>query len=86
MIRHIEHVRKTIFSIKFAHCLHIVREEIRNQETNQYEVVEHTKINRDRFVVLIPKAVSILQKIPKQGNYIFMRNGERITADRKRNL
>lgn len=60
--------------------LHIVREEIRNQETNQYEVVDHTKTNRDRFVVLIPKAVSILQKIPKQGNYIFMRNGERITA------
>lgn len=63
----------------FSH-LHIVREEIRNQETNQYEVVNHTKTNRDRFVILIPKAVSILQKIPKQGKYIFMRNGERITA------
>lgn len=63
----------------FSH-LHIVREEIRNQETNQYEVVDHTKTNRDRFVILIPKAISILQKIPKQGKYIFMRNGERITA------
>lgn len=36
--------------------LHIVREEVRNQETNTYEVVEHTKTNRDRFVVLVPKA------------------------------
>ena len=60
--------------------LHIVREEVRNQETNQYEVVEHTKTNRDRFVILIPKAVSILEKIPKQGKYIFMRDGERITS------
>lgn len=63
----------------FSH-LHIVREEIRNRETNQYEVVDHTKTNRDRFVILIPKAISILQKIPKQGKYIFMRNGERITT------
>lgn len=60
--------------------LHIVREEVRNQETNQYEVVDHTKTNRDRFVILVPKAVSILQKIPKQGKYIFMRNGKRITS------
>lgn len=74
-----------LFALKWEDCrelphLHIVREEIRNQETNQYEVVEHTKTNRDRFVVLIPKAVAILQKIPKQGKYIFMRDGERITS------
>lgn len=74
-----------LVALKWEDCqdtshLHIVREEIRNQETNQYEVVDHTKTNRDRFVILIPKAVSILQKIPKQGKYIFMRNGERITA------
>jgi len=43
--------------------LHIVREEVRNQITNQYEVVEHTKTNRDRFVVLIPKAIHILHRI-----------------------
>lgn len=60
--------------------LTIVREEVRNQETNPYEVVEHTKTNRDRFVIFIPKAVSILEKIPKQGKYIFMRDGERITS------
>ncbi len=60
--------------------LHIVREEIRNQETNRCEVVEHTKTNRDRFVILIPKAIAILEKIPKEGSYIFMRDGERITS------
>lgn len=60
--------------------LHIVREEVRNQEKNQYGLVEHTKTNRDRFVILIPKAVSILEKLPKQGKYIFMRDGERITS------
>lgn len=60
--------------------LHIVREEVRNQVTNQYEVVEHTKTNRDRFVVLVPKAINILQKIGHTGDYIFMRDGERLTS------
>lgn len=60
--------------------LHIVREEVRNQVTNQYEVVEHTKTNRDRFVVLVPKAINILQKIERTGDYIFMRDGERLTS------
>ncbi len=72
-------------ALKWEDCkdlshLHIVHEEVRNQETNQYEIVEHTKTNRDRFVILIPKAISILKKIPKQGKYIFMRDGERITS------
>jgi integrase len=60
--------------------LHIVREEVRNQITNQYEIVEHTKTNRDRFVVLIPKAIHILQKLDRQNGYIFVRDGERITS------
>ena len=60
--------------------LHIVREEVRNQVTNQYEVVEHTKTNRDRFVVLVPKAINILQKTTRTGDYIFMRDGERLTS------
>ncbi len=60
--------------------LHIVREEVRNQVTNKYEVVEHTKTNRDRFVVLVPKAINILQKMEHTGDYIFMRDGNRITA------
>lgn len=42
--------------------------------------MNHTKTNCDRFVVLVPKAISILEKIPKQGSYIFMRDGARITA------
>lgn len=60
--------------------LHIVREEVRNQDTNQYEIVEHTKTNRDRFVVLVPKAVNLLQKLERNGDYIFMRDGNRITS------
>ena len=60
--------------------LHIVREEVRNQDTNQYEIVEHTKTNRDRFVVLVPKAVNLLQKLDRDGDYIFMRDGKRITS------
>ena len=53
---------------------------LRNQVTNQYEVVEHTKTNRDRFVVLVPKAINILQKIERTGDYIFMRDSERLTS------
>jgi len=60
--------------------LHIVREEVRNQDTNQYEIVEHTKTNRDRFVVLVPKAIQLLQKLDRDGDYIFMREGNRITS------
>lgn len=60
--------------------LHIVREEVRNQISNQYEIVEHTKTNRDRFVVLIPKAIHILQKLEHQSEFIFIRDGERITS------
>lgn len=65
-----------------ANHLHIVREEIRDQTDNSYSVVEHTKTNHDRFVVVIPKAVEILQKIERQGEYVFMRDGERITSIR----
>lgn len=60
--------------------LHIVREEVRNQITNQYEIVEHTKTNRDRFVVLVPKAINILQRLEHTGEYIFMRDGKRLTS------
>lgn len=65
-----------------ANHIHIVREEIRDQTDNSYEVVEHTKTNKDRFVVVVPKALDILNRIERQGEYIFMRNGERITAIR----
>lgn len=62
--------------------LHIVREEIRNQIDNSYEVVEHTKTNHDRFVILVPNAIKILNRIERQGEYIFMREGKRITVIR----
>lgn len=60
--------------------LHIVREEVRNQATNQYEVVEHTKTHHDRYIVLVPKAIGILQKIPRSDGYIFTRDGKRLTS------
>ncbi len=73
-----------LVALKWEDCkeghLHIVREEVRNQITNHYEVVEHTKTNRDRFVVLVPKAMNILKKIDRQDDFIFMRNGNRITS------
>lgn len=60
--------------------LHIVCEEVRNQDTNEYEVVDHTKTHKDRFVILVEKANDILQKIEHQGEFVFMRNGKRLTA------
>lgn len=60
--------------------LHIVREEIRNQEKGIYEVVDHTKTHTDRYVLLIPKAIALLNKIDRQSEYIFTRNGERLTS------
>lgn len=60
--------------------LHIIREEVKDHVENKYYVVEHTKTNEDRFVVVIPKAKAILSQIESQGEYLFMRNGQRITA------
>lgn len=60
--------------------LHISREEIKDQESGTYHVVEHTKTYSDRFVVLVPKAKEILFQIERQGDYIFMRDNERLTA------
>ena len=61
--------------------IHIVREEVRDQTSNILSVVEHTKTNTDRFVILVPKALSILKQIEiTDSEYIFTRNGERITA------
>ena len=60
--------------------LHIVREEVRNQTTNSYEVVEHTKTYQDRFVILVPKALEILHKIPRESEYIFTRDSQRIVS------
>lgn len=62
--------------------LHIVREEIRNQTDNSYCVAEHTKTNHDRLVIVVPKAADILGQIEHRGEYIFIRDGERITSIR----
>ena len=59
--------------------LHVVREEIRNQETNEVYVVPHTKTNTDRYVFLTQTALKILQRIPRTGVFLFERNGERVT-------
>lgn len=60
--------------------LHVVREEIRDQTTNSVSVEEHTKTHTDRYVYLIPDALNILNSLPREGEYIFMRDGERLTA------
>ena len=60
--------------------IHVVREEIRDQETNRCYVVEHTKTSDDRFVALVPKAKALLDKLEMNGTYLFERNGERLTA------
>ena len=60
--------------------IHVVREEIRDQITNTYEVVEHTKTNTDRFVALVSKSKKILDMLDSHGEYLFMRGSERITS------
>ena len=60
--------------------IHVIREEIRDQDTGQCYVVEHTKTHDDRFVILVPKAKAILAKLDMNGTYLFERNGERLTA------
>ena len=63
--------------------VHVVREEIRNQETNVVSVEEHTKTHTDRFVILTPTARKLFEELRcehKDTDYIFTRKGERITA------
>ena len=60
--------------------LHIVREEVREQESNTRYVADHTKTHLDRFVAVPPKAIELLKQIPRQSKYIFTRDGERITS------
>ena len=60
--------------------LHIVREEVREQESNTRYVADHTKTHLDRFVAVPPKAIELLKQIPRQSEYIFVRDGERITS------
>lgn len=60
--------------------MHIVREEVRNQSTGQLQVVEHTKTNHDRYVIVVKKAEEILSKLNHDSEFIFVRDGMRITA------
>lgn len=63
--------------------VHVVREEIRNQETNVVSVEEHTKTHTDRFVILTPTVKKLFEELRcehKDTDYIFTRKGERITA------
>lgn len=60
--------------------LHVVREEVRDQTQNATSVVEHTKTNRDRFVPLVPKAIELFGKIDHVSDYIFTRDGARLTS------
>ena len=66
--------------------LHVVRGEVRDQNRGVYTVVNHTKVYRDRYVEIPPKVIEILEDWKKKSNstkdddYIFVRNGERITA------
>ena len=60
--------------------LHIIREEVREHENNTRYVADHTKTHLDRFVAVPPKAIELLKQIPRESEYIFVRNGERITS------
>lgn len=60
--------------------LHVIREEVRNQETNTYSVEEHTKTHEDRYVTLVPQALKLFEELEHQGEYVFMRNNERLTS------
>lgn len=60
--------------------LHIIREEVREHENNTRYVADHTKTHLDRFVAVPPKAIGLLKQIPRESEYIFVRNGERITS------
>lgn len=64
--------------------LHVVREEVRDQTVNphRYKIVEHTKTHTDRSVEIPAQAQAVLDCIPRTGEYIFVRNGERITSIR----
>lgn len=60
--------------------LHVVREEILNKETNSYEVVSHTKTHTDRYVDIPDKAMEIFNIIPRDSEYVFVRDGNRLHA------
>ena len=78
--------------VSFNH-LHICREEIResvrqgDRWVDVYTVTDHTKTHTDRIIPLVPGAVRLLNDFRLQtasrvsnDDFIFVRNGERITS------
>ena len=63
-----------------SHAVHVMREESRIKENNDCVVVNHTKGNQDRFVCMTPKAEALVKSLDKGGDFLFMKNGERVTA------
>lgn len=79
--------------IKDLNHVQITREEIKESSRTPdgwvdcYKVVEHTKTHSDRVVMLVPKAMAILNEIRLRAvcglsddGYVFVNDGERITA------
>ncbi len=63
--------------------LHVCREETRNQKTREYLIVDHTKTHQDRYVPLVPKAISILSRLKEYSlddEYIFVRESGLINS------
>ena len=54
--------------------------EVKDKISNRVYIVEHTKTHTDRFVVLVPKAIALVNQIPRTNEFVFHRNGERITC------
>lgn len=87
-----------LVALKWSDCidlnhLHICREELKESVRNGdkwhdvYSVADHTKTHSDRFVALVPMAVSILNELrlktapgDSEDGFIFSRNGERLTS------
>lgn len=60
--------------------IYIQREEICDKKNKKYYVANHTKTHRARLLVLPEEAQNILKEIPRTGEYIFERNGQRLTS------
>ncbi|MCD8097402.1 MAG: site-specific integrase [Lachnospiraceae bacterium] len=60
--------------------LWVYREEIRDQYENKYYIVNHVKTADGRVISLIPQALEILKEVPRTSDFIFAREGTRITS------
>lgn len=78
-----------IIGLKALHiCRAEVKESIRveNGWKNRYSIADHTKTNKDRIVPLVASAVALLNTLRMKSDnvepddFIFVRNGERITS------